>query len=76
MAYTLGERYGSWVWNVAAFLPGWRAALARLRTHAETSAVLAAAAGCSTRTVELIRNQDTPIDPEFGELLRLADEAN
>ena len=56
--------------------PGWRAALARLRTHAETSAVLAAAAGCSARTVALIRNQDAPIDPEFGELLRLADEAN
>ena len=45
-------------------------------THAETSAVLAAAAGCSPRTVELIRHQDAPIDPEFGELLRLADEAN
>jgi hypothetical protein len=26
--------------------------------------------------VELIRYQDAPIDPEFGELLRLADEAN
>jgi hypothetical protein len=32
--------------------------------------------GCSPRTVELIRNQDAPLDPEFGELLRLADEAN
>jgi hypothetical protein len=37
---------------------------------------LAAAAGCSSRTVELIRHQDAPADPEFGELLRLADEAN
>ena len=27
-------------------------------------------------TVGLIRHQDAPIDPEFGELLRLADEAN
>jgi len=76
VAYTLGERYGVWVWDVCAFLPGWRAALARLRTHAETSAVLAAAAGCSSRTVALIRHQDAPIDPEFGEMLRLADEAN
>ena len=76
IAYTLGERYGTWVWDVAAFLPGWRAALARLRTHAETSAVLAAAAGCSPRTVELIRHQDAPTDPEYGEMLRLADEAN
>jgi hypothetical protein len=76
VAYTLGERYGTWVWDVTAFVPGWRDALARLRTHAETSAVLAAAAGCSTRTVELIRHQDAPTDPEFGEMLRLADEAN
>jgi hypothetical protein len=76
VAYTLGERYGTWIWDIAAFLPGWRAALARLRTHAETSAVLAAAAGCTSRTVELIRHQDAPTDPEFGELLRLADEAN
>jgi len=76
IAYTLGERYGTWVWDIAAFLPGWRAALARLRTHAETSAVLASAAGCSPRTVELIRHQDAPTDPEFGEMLRLADEAN
>lgn len=76
VAYTLGQRYGTWIWNMTAVLPGWRAALARLRTHAETSALLAAAAGCSTRTVELIRHQDAPTDPEFGELLRLADEAN
>ena len=40
------------------------------------SADLAAEAGCSPRTVELIRHQDDPRDPEFGELLRLADEAN
>ena len=76
VAFTLGERYGTWVWDVTAFLPGWRAALARLRTHAETSAVLAAAAGCSTRTIELIRHQDAPTDPEYGEMLRLADETN
>jgi len=37
---------------------------------------LAAAAGCPARTVALIRYQDAPIDQEFGELLRLADEAN
>jgi hypothetical protein len=37
---------------------------------------MAAAARCSPRTVELIRNQDAPLDAEFGELLRLADEAN
>ena len=57
-------------------IPRFRASLDRLRTHAETSAALAAQAGCTARTVELIRNQDAPLDPEFGELLRLADEAN
>lgn len=76
VAYTLGTRYGSWVWRIAAVAPGFRGALERLRTHAETSAVVAAGAGCSPRTVELIRNQDAPLDAEFGELLRLADEAN
>lgn len=76
IAYTLGSRYGTWIWRVAGILPGYRSALERLRTHAETSAALAAEAGCSPRTVELIRNQDAPSDPEFGELLRLADEAN
>ena len=76
VAYTLGTRYGTWIWRVVAIIPGYRAALVRLRTHAERSAALAAAAGCSARTVELIRHQDAPNDPEFGELLRLADEAN
>lgn len=76
VAYTLGQRYGTWIWRVAAALPGFGPAIERLRTHAETSATLAAGAGCSARTVELIRHQDAPNDPEFGELLRLADEAN
>ena len=76
VAYTLGQRYGRWVWRVTAVLPGFGPALERLRTHAETSATLAARAGCSARAVELIRQQDDPNDPEFGELLRLADEAN
>ncbi len=76
VAYTLGQRYGHWIWRVAAVLPGFGPALERLRTHAETSAAMAAGAGCSARTVALIRDQDAPTDPEFGELLRLADEAN
>ena len=37
---------------------------------------MAAAAGCSPRTVDLIRHQADPRDPEAGELLRLADEAD
>ena len=76
VAYTLEARYGSWVPSTVSWLPGFASALERLRTHAETSAALAAGAGCSSRTVELIRDQDAPTDPEFGELLRLADEAN
>jgi hypothetical protein len=76
VAYSLGQRYGPLFWRAASVVPGWRAALRRLETHASTSAELAAAAGCSPRTVALIRFQDAPEDPEYGELLRLADEAN
>ena len=76
VAYVLGQRYGSWIWRVSAVLPGLRPALGQLHTHAETSAALAAGAGCSPRTVDLILHQDAPTDPDFGELLRLADEAN
>jgi len=76
VAYALGQRYGSWIPQVAGVLPPARAAQARLRDHAEVSAALAGAAGCSPRTVELIRHQDAPVDPEAGRLLQLADEAN
>lgn len=76
VAYSLGQAYGTSVWRVAGVVPGLRGGLARLRDHAETSAVLAAQAGCSARTVDLIRHQDAPIDPVDGRLLQLADEAN
>jgi hypothetical protein len=76
IAYSLGQRYGTWAWRVAGIAPGWRAALERLRVHADASARLAAAAGTSPRVVELIRHQDAPVDPVAGELLRLADEAS
>ena len=76
VAYSLGQAFGPWVWRAAAVVPGMGPALERLRTHAETSAAMAEAAGCSARTVELIRWQDAPRDPEYGERLRLADEAN
>jgi hypothetical protein len=58
------------------WLPGMREARVRLRDHAETSAQLAAIAGCSERTVELIRWQEDPHDPLAGERLRLADDAS
>jgi hypothetical protein len=76
VAYSLGQAYGGWIWRVASVVPAVRAGIDRLRDHPNASAVLAEGAGCSPRTVELIRNQDAPRDPEFGELLRLADEAN
>lgn len=76
VAFSLGQAYGPWVWRVAGVWPPMHAALDRLATHAETSARLAAAAGCAPRTVELIRWQDAPRDPEYGERLRTADEAN
>jgi len=76
VAWSLGQAYGEWVWRLAGPLPGMTRSLKRLRLHAERSAELAAFAGCPPRTVELIRHQDAPLDPEFGELLRLADEAN
>ncbi len=76
VAYALAGTYGQWIAWVARRIPGFEPALERLRRHAETSAELAAAAGCPARTVALIRDQDAPRDPEFGELLRLADEAN
>ena len=76
VAYALGGAYGAWIPRLARLAPGFPAALDRLEAHAEASAALAQAAGCSSVTIDLIRFQDAPVDPEFGELLRLADEAN
>lgn len=76
VAYALGQAYGRWIWQLASIVPGMRSAIDRLAAHAETSAALAEAAGCPARTVDLIRWQEAPRDSEFGELLRLADEAN
>jgi len=76
VAWSLGERYGSWTHAVAGRLPGFRTAFERLRDHAERSAELALAAGCSVEAAELIRHQAAPLDAQAGEALRLADEAN
>ncbi len=76
VAYSLGERYGRRISRTAGLLPGWKPAIERLRVHAEASARATADAGCSPRTVELIRHQDRPVDPDAGERLRLADEAS
>ena len=76
VAWALGEHYGAGIQRAAARLPGFAAALARIRDHPEQSARLALAAGCSQRTAELIRHQAAPLDPGAGEALRLADLAN
>jgi hypothetical protein len=75
VAWSLGEAWGPWVVRLARRLPGFASALDRIRDHAEISAGLAAAAGCSARTVELIRYQAEPRDPAAGVLLKRADEA-
>lgn len=76
IVHSLGQANMTWVERAAGRLPGMRRTLDRLRDHAELSARLAEAARCPPRTVELIRWQDAPRDPEAGERLRLADEAS
>jgi hypothetical protein len=76
IVYSLGQAGIGWPGRIARLLSGMAATLDRLADHAEISARMAEAAGCSTRTIELIRWQDAPRDPEAGERLRLADEAS
>jgi hypothetical protein len=76
VVHALGQAYGGWIVRVAGIVPGWGADLRTLADHAAISARLAAGAGCSPRTVALIRDQEAPTDPEFGELLHVADEAS
>jgi hypothetical protein len=75
VVHSLGQAYGPWVVRLGGIVPGWAGDLETLASHAETSAGLAAEVGCPPRTVDLIRYQEAPRDPEYGELLRLADEA-
>ena len=76
VVHALAVAYGPRPRRVAAMIPGMATPLTRLERHAALSAELAAAAGCSPRTVELIRWQEAPRDEEFGRLLLLADEAS
>jgi hypothetical protein len=76
VVYSLDQAEIRFVGRLLEWLPGMRGTRVRLRDHAETSARLAAAAGCSERTAELIRWQDEPRDPIAGEQLRLADDAS
>jgi HD superfamily phosphodiesterase len=75
IAWSIGERYGVRVVAAAAHVPGWRVALERLRTHAETSAAALEATGLPARAVALVRDQAAPADAEFGARFAAADEA-
>jgi hypothetical protein len=57
-------------------VPTFRPAFATIAAHANKSAEMAVAAGCSPRTADLIRHQDDPNDAELGVALKLADEAS
>lgn len=76
VGWSLGERYGARIERGLERLPGFRTPFATMRDHAARSAELAAAAGCSPVTVELIRNQAEPTDPVLGRALLVADQAN
>ncbi|MFI5258504.1 MAG: hypothetical protein ACHQ01_02665 [Candidatus Limnocylindrales bacterium] len=75
VAWSLGQRYGEWIWRAGGRLPTFEMGLGRLRDHAVLSADMAAKAGCTPRTIDLIRNQETPTD-DAGRLLLDADEAS
>lgn len=76
VTWSLGERYGPWVWRLARPLPTFATALDRMASHAVDSALLAQAAGCPDLTAELIRHQARPRDPVLGDALLVADEAS
>lgn len=75
VAWSLGQKYGERVWSLWSRMPTFRTGLGRLRDHAARSADLAREAGCSARTIELIRNEETPTE-DAGRLLLAADEAS
>lgn len=76
IGWSLSERYDGWVRRTALRTPTFATAFATLAAHAERSAELALAAGCSPQTADLIRHQAEPTDRELGVALRLADEAS
>ena len=75
VAWSLGEAFGPRIPAAAARVPGWAAAMDRLRDHAAASADALASAGLPPRAVDLVRYQDAPRDPEYGARFHAADEA-
>jgi hypothetical protein len=76
VGWSLADHYGAGARRPLLRLPGFRRAFETLDHHAERSAALAVAAGCSERCAELIRHQADPADDALGVALRLADEAS
>jgi hypothetical protein len=74
VSWALGERYGSWVWWMGVLVPALGRGYERMRDHADRSAEMAIAAGCTRRTAVLIREQARPTDAP-GRALLHADEA-
>jgi hypothetical protein len=74
--HALGERYGRWIPRTASHLPGLDGPLRRMDQHVERSSILAGAAGCPKRTVDLIRGRAGLYDARAAELLRSADDAS
>jgi len=76
VAWSLAVHYPGRLRSLMVRMPGFEKAFAILDNHAESSARLALAAGCSEACAELIRHQDEPIDQSLGVALRIADEAS
>ena len=75
VAWSLGEAFGPWVWRAASVVPGWGAALDRLRHHAEASAAMVEAAGLPPTPSTSSATRPIPGIREYGRLFQLADEA-
>ena len=73
VAWSLGQRYGRWLLEVASMVPGARPVFARLERHPRISAELVRSVGAPARTVALIAGQADPRDPA-ARALHLADE--
>jgi hypothetical protein len=75
IAWSLGERFGAGILGPARLVPGWSAALERLRVHADASADALAAAGLPPDAVSLVRHQSDPRGLPYGFEFKAADEA-
>jgi hypothetical protein len=75
VAWALAERHAR-LTPIFLRLPTFGTAFATMAAHVERSAELALAAGCSSRTADLIRHRVDSVGEELVTALRLADEAS